>query len=136
MTVRLLRAVGAATAVYGLAVTALPGLLARPSGLVDDEGRTARETRTALRPLGWRDAASGLAMVLAPAGPALRTAACVRIAADFGDAVLLAATLPGRERKAKAVAVSLGWGALSVVGLLTDSSDVSADSRRPSDAVR
>ncbi|MEU9113045.1 hypothetical protein AB0D04_14995 [Streptomyces sp. NPDC048483] len=120
MTVRLLRVVGAATAVYGVAVTVMPDLLARPSGLVDEEGRSARATRTSLRPLGWRDAASGLAMVLAPEGPALRTAAYVRIAADFGDAALLAATLPGRGRKVKAVAVSLGWGALSVVGLLGD----------------
>ncbi|MFI9046275.1 hypothetical protein [Streptomyces sp. NPDC053427] len=118
MTVRLLRAVGAATAVYGVAVTVLPDLLARPSGLVGEDGRSERATRTSLRPLGWRDAASGLAMVLAPEGPALRTAACLRIAADFGDAALLAATLPGGERKAKAVAVSLGWGALSVLGLL------------------
>ncbi|MFJ9414328.1 hypothetical protein ACIRPT_09195 [Streptomyces sp. NPDC101227] len=118
MTVRLLRAVGAATAVYGVAVAVLPDLLARPSGLVDDDGRSERATRTSLRPLGWREAASGLAMVLAPEGPALRTAAYLRIAADFGDAALLAATLQGGERKAKAVAVSLGWGALSVVGLL------------------
>ncbi|UKY49978.1 hypothetical protein [Streptomyces inhibens] len=118
MKVGLLRAVGVATAVYGVAVTAVPDLLARPSGLVDDEGRTARATRTSLRPLAWRDAASGLVMALAPRGPALRTAAYVRIAADFGDAVLLGATLPGRDRKLKAAAVSVGWGALSVAGLL------------------
>ncbi|WP_329129945.1 hypothetical protein OG727_27005 [Streptomyces caniferus] len=118
MKVGLLRAVGVATAVYGVAVAALPDLLARPSGLVDGEGRTAPATRTSLRPLAWRDVASGLAMTLAPEGPALRTAAYVRIAADFGDAVLLGATLPGRDRKLKAVAVSVGWGALSVAGLL------------------
>ncbi|MFG2828032.1 hypothetical protein ACGFWI_11295 [Streptomyces sp. NPDC048434] len=117
MKVGLLRAVGAATAVYGVAVAALPDLLARPSGLVDGEGRTASATRTALRPLAWRDAVSGLAMTLAPEGPALRAAAYVRIAADLGDAVLLGATLPGRDRKLKAVAVSVGWGALSVAGL-------------------
>ncbi|MFH8571404.1 hypothetical protein [Streptomyces sp. NPDC017993] len=118
MKVGFLRAVGAATAVYGIAVTALPDLLARPSGLVNDEGKSEPATRISLRPLGWRDAASGLAMVLAPAGPALRTAVCVRLAADFGDAVLLGATLPDRGRKQKAVAVSVGWGALSLVGLL------------------
>jgi hypothetical protein len=116
--VGLLRAVGLATAAYGVAVTALPDLLARPSGLVSDDGRTEEATRISLRPLGWRDAASGLALAFAPEGPALRTAAYVRIAADFGDAVLLGATLPDRGRKAKAVAVSLGWGALSVAGLL------------------
>ncbi|WP_435602604.1 hypothetical protein [Streptomyces sp. bgisy130] len=118
MKVGLLRAVGVATAVYGVAVTAVPALLARPSGLVGEEGRTERATRTSLRPLAWRDAVSGLALAVAPEGPALRTAAYVRIAADFGDAVLLGATLPGRDRKLAAVAVSVGWGALSVAGLL------------------
>ncbi|MFJ6750566.1 MULTISPECIES: hypothetical protein [unclassified Streptomyces] len=103
---------------YGVAVTALPELLARPSGLVNDDGRAEEATRISLRPLAWRDAASGLAMALAPEGPALRTATYVRIASDFGDAVLLGATLPDRDRKVKAVAVSVGWGALSVVGLL------------------
>ncbi|MFE7541967.1 hypothetical protein [Streptomyces platensis] len=118
MKVGLLRAVGVATAVYGAAVTVVPALLAQPSGLVDAEGRTGRATRTSLRPLAWRDAVSGLALAVAPEGPALRTAAYVRIAADFGDAVLLGATLPGRDRKLAAVAVSVGWGALSVAGLL------------------
>lgn len=119
MHVGLLRAVGAGTAVYGLVLTARPDLLARPSGLVDDEGRTAPETRTALRPLAWRDAASGLAMLCAPReGAALRTAALVRIAADFGDAALLSVSLPDRAKRRKAVAVSLGWGALSVAALL------------------
>ncbi|MFI5521333.1 hypothetical protein [Streptomyces platensis] len=117
MKVGLLRAVGVATAVYGAAVTAVPALLARPSGLVDEDGRTERATRVSLRPLAWRDAVSGLALAVAPEGPALRTAAYVRIAADFGDAALLA-TLPGRDRKLAAVAVSVGWGALSVAGLL------------------
>ncbi|MEW9518432.1 hypothetical protein [Streptomyces tubercidicus] len=120
MKVGLLRAVGVATAVYGVAVAAVPGLLARSSGLVDEEGRTEWATRTSLRPLGWRDAVSGLALAVAPDGPALRTAAYVRIAADFGDAVLLGATLPGRDRKLAAVAVSVGWGALSVAGLFAD----------------
>ncbi|WP_030672961.1 hypothetical protein [Streptomyces rimosus] len=118
MHVGLLRAVGAATAVYGLAVTAWPALLAKPSGLAEADGRVAAATRTALRPLAWRDAVSGVALALAPAGPALRTAACVRIAADLGDAALLGVTLPDRARRRAAVAVSVGWGALSVAGLL------------------
>ncbi|GAA2096797.1 hypothetical protein GCM10009801_66630 [Streptomyces albiaxialis] len=109
-----LRAVGAATAVYGAVVTARPGWLARPSGLPDDAG-----TRTSLRPLAWRDVASGLALLTAPDGDALRTAAWVRMAADFGDAALLGATLPGRGRRAGAVAVSVGWGALSAWALVS-----------------
>ncbi|MDK1476778.1 hypothetical protein QNO07_25820 [Streptomyces sp. 549] len=117
MDTKLLRAVGAATAVYGLAVTLRPQLLAKPSGLVDAAGRTAPDTATSLRPLAWRDAACGAAMAVAPAGGPLRAAASLRIAADFGDAALLAATLP-RGYRWKAVAVSVAWGALSVAGLL------------------
>ncbi|MBQ0864156.1 hypothetical protein KBZ21_02550 [Streptomyces sp. A73] len=119
MRVGVLRAVGAVTACYGVVVAARPQLLARPSGLVDEAGRTAEATRTSLRPLAWRDAAGGLALVLAPEGPALTTAAWLRIAADLGDAVLLGATLP-RAARAKAVAVSVGWGALSVAALCAD----------------
>lgn len=117
MRVGLLRAVGAATAVYGTAVAVWPDLLARPSGLVDERGRTPPGTRLALRPLAWRDAACGAALLLAPPGAALRTAALLRIAADLGDAVLLGATLPERDTRRRAVAVSVGWGALSVAAL-------------------
>ncbi|MFC4495608.1 hypothetical protein ACFPA8_15875 [Streptomyces ovatisporus] len=118
MRTGLLRMIGAVTALYGLAVTARPELLAVPSGLVDDAGLTTGHARISLRPLAWRDLASGVAMATAPAGAALTTATLVRISADFGDALLLGATLPGRSRKYGAVAVSLGWGALSVAGLL------------------
>lgn len=118
MRVGLLRGVGAATALYGLAVAARPDLLARPSGLVDADGRTAPDTAVSLRPLGWRDAASGVAMLTAPEGAALTAATLLRIAADLGDAVLLGSTLTGRGTRLKAVAVSVGWGALSVAGLL------------------
>jgi hypothetical protein len=123
MRVGLLRTVGAATAAYGLGVTVWPALLARPSRLVDTRGRTRAHTRISLRPLGWRDAASGTAMLLAPAGGALRTATLLRIAADLGDALLLGATLPGRGTRAKAVAVSVGWAALSTAGILLAGED-------------
>jgi hypothetical protein len=114
----LLRTIGTVTALYGLVVTARPELLAAPSGLVDGAGRTEDHTRISLRPLAWRDMASGAAMATAPPGPALTTATLVRIAADFGDALLLGRALPGRARRLGVVAVSVGWGALSVAGLL------------------
>ncbi|THA24534.1 hypothetical protein E4198_07045 [Streptomyces sp. RKND-216] len=119
MRVGLLRTVGAATAAYGAAVAAWPDLLARPSGLVDEDGRPAPDTGVALRPLGLRDAASGVALATAPEGAALRTAALVRIAADWGDSLLLGLTLPERDKRLKAVAVSVGWGALTAYGLLS-----------------
>lgn len=117
MNVRLLRAVGAATALYGVAIAACPRLLAVPSGLTDHSGEVTPHTAASLRPLGWRDAASGAAMLLAPEGPALRTAAVLRLAADFGDAGLLGGTLP-RGRRGGAVLVSVGWGALTAAGLM------------------
>ncbi|WP_405016648.1 hypothetical protein OHV05_05705 [Kitasatospora sp. NBC_00070] len=114
----LLRAIGAATALYGLAVTARPALLAGPSGLADPDGSVAASTVTCLRPLALRDAACGLAMLLAPDDRSLRTATLLRIASDFGDAALLSGTLPGRRHRLMALGVSVGWGALSVAGLL------------------
>lgn len=114
---RFLRLIGAATAGYGVAVAAHPELLARLSGLAGPGGEVAAATATSLRPLGLRDAASGTAMVVAPQGAALCSVTLVRVAADFGDALLLGRTLP-RERRWQAVAVSLAWGGLSGAALL------------------
>ncbi|MFI0229895.1 hypothetical protein [Streptomyces sp. NPDC017086] len=118
MRTRPLRMLGAVTFVYGIATAYRPGLLARPTGLVDAHGDIARHTATVLRPLAWRDAATGLAMVLAPQGPALVTASAVRIASDVGDAVLFGAALPGRLRRAGAVVSALGWAALTAASLV------------------
>ncbi|PBC76037.1 hypothetical protein BX265_0734 [Streptomyces sp. TLI_235] len=120
----LLRLTGAATAVYGLAVTRRPVLLARPSGLAAPDGTVPQPVAVCIAPLALRDAACGLAMLLAPDDRSLRTAALLRIAADLGDAALLSgvtpvsAGLPTGRHRAAALVVSLGWGALSVVGLL------------------
>jgi hypothetical protein len=106
------------TAAYGIAAAYRPNWLARPAGLVDEQGATRPHTAMALRPLAWRDAASGLAMLLAPRGPALVTATAVRIASDIGDAVLFGASVTGRVRRAGAVASAAGWAALAVAGLV------------------
>ncbi len=120
MRSRLLRAVGAVTAAYGFAVAARPGLLARPSGLAADGGRTPDGTAVVVRPLALRDAVSGTALLLAPAGPALRCAALVRIGADLSDALVLGRTLPGAWRRGAVVALSAGWALLSAAGLLLE----------------
>ncbi|MFF7588209.1 hypothetical protein ACFZCK_12085 [Kitasatospora purpeofusca] len=114
----LLRLTGAATAVYGIAVARQPALLARPSGLTAPDGSVPAPVAACLRPLALRDAACGLAMALAPNDAALRTATALRIASDLGDAALLATALPARRHRVMAVVVSVGWGALSVAGLL------------------
>ncbi|MFD0275284.1 hypothetical protein ACFVHB_15460 [Kitasatospora sp. NPDC127111] len=117
----LLRAVGAATAGYGLAVAARPAVLARPSGLSGADGTVPRSVGTCPRPLGLRDAVCGLAMACAPDDRSLRTASLLRIAADFGDAALLTGTLPGRRHRAMALGDGAGrvgrLGLLSVAGL-------------------
>ncbi|MFI1168111.1 hypothetical protein ACH4UM_32080 [Streptomyces sp. NPDC020801] len=118
MRTGLLRTLGAATAAYGLATAYRPSLLARPTGLVDADRRTEPHTALALRPLAWRDAASGLAMLLAPRGPALVTATAVRIASDLGDAYLLGTALPSRPRRLATAVMASGWAALAVAGLV------------------
>ncbi|GAA4682005.1 hypothetical protein GCM10023347_41110 [Streptomyces chumphonensis] len=118
MDTKLLRLIGAATTAYGLLLTARPQLLARSAGLVDEAGRTAPDTAVSLRPLVWRDAASGLAMLTARDERTLRTATALRVAADFGDAALLGATLPRGIKRSAAVAVSVGWGSLTLAALL------------------
>ncbi|WP_205614332.1 hypothetical protein [Streptomyces dangxiongensis] len=118
MRTGLLRAIGAATCAYGVATAYRPGLLARPCGLVDADGQVGPYTVVVLRPLAWRDAACGLAMLVAPQGPALATATTVRIASDVGDALLFGPVLPGRVRRAGAAVSALGWAALTIAGLI------------------
>ncbi|MFJ9942986.1 hypothetical protein [Streptomyces erythrochromogenes] len=101
------RIMGAATLGYGIAVACRPSVLARPCGL-PDQGSSA----LLIRALGVRDAALGAAMVLAPAGSALRTAVLCRVAADAGDALLFGTFLARGDERAKAASVALAWGTL------------------------
>ncbi|MFF9259872.1 hypothetical protein [Streptomyces longwoodensis] len=112
-----LRVQGMATFAYGIATAYRPALLARPAGLVDAYGEVTPHTALVLRSMAWRDAAVGLAMVLAPQGPALSAAAAVRVASDMGDALFFGRALRGRLRRAGAVVSALGWAAVTVAGL-------------------
>ncbi|WP_405887909.1 hypothetical protein OG739_32080 [Streptomyces longwoodensis] len=112
-----LRVQGAATFAYGVATAYRPALLARPAGLVDADGAVEPHTALVLRSMAWRDAAVGLAMLLAPKGPALTAAGAVRIASDVGDALFFGRALRGRLRRAGAVVSALGWAAVTVAGL-------------------
>jgi hypothetical protein len=67
--------------------------------------------------LGVRDVLSGLAMTLAPAGPALRAATLFRIVSDVTDAVAFGLNAPEGRLKAKAVGVTLGYAALNALSL-------------------
>ncbi len=111
------RTLGVLTAVYGLSTLAKPSIFAKPAGLSDAE--PPAPVSILVRAVGVRDVANGVAMALAPAGPALRLAIGARIAADLGDALTFAASPnadPAAQRKA--IGVGVGWGVLNILGLL------------------
>lgn len=98
-TVGAVGAVGAVTPVHGAVTVYRSNWPARVTGRTDPEGHTGPHTAIVLRPPARRDAVSGLALPVAPPGPALTTATALRIASDVGDAVLLGDTVPGRTRR-------------------------------------
>lgn len=106
------RALGVATAGYSVAIIANPSLFAKPTALQAEGAPLPTATAIGIRALGGRDLASGLAMALAPAGDALRTAVAVRTGSDLVDLVLLGTSLPDRTARAKAVGVAAAWGTL------------------------
>jgi hypothetical protein len=103
------RVLGALTAAYGAYTLARPHSLARVAGLVTPERPASRATRNLGWAIGGRDLASGAAIMLAPAGAALRTALAVRVACDAGDAIGFGVAVP-RSSRAKVIAVAAGWG--------------------------
>jgi hypothetical protein len=109
------RALGALTAAYGLTTLARPEVLTRPSGL--GEGPST-PVGILVRAVGVRDIANGMAMALAPAGPAQQVAVGARIASDLGDALVWGLSQPDRDARRKTIAVAVGWAALNAVGLL------------------
>jgi hypothetical protein len=66
--------------------------------------------------VGARDTVSGLAMLVAPAGPALQAAVLARVACDASDVVAFGVAVPA-ESRAKVVAVAAGWGLLCATSL-------------------
>lgn len=111
------RTLGALTALYGLSTLVRPSIFSKPTGLSGDEAPAP--VGILVRAVGVRDLANGLAMAVAPAGPALRLAVCARIAADLGDAATFALS-PNDDpaAKRKAIGVGVGWGVLNLLGLL------------------
>ena len=108
------RALGALTAAYGLTTLARPGVLTRPSGL----GEPSTPVGILVRAVGVRDIANGMAMALAPAGPAQQVAVGARIASDLGDALTWALSQPDPAARRKTIGVALGWAGLNALGLL------------------
>lgn len=112
------RLLGVATAGYSVAIIARPDLFTKPTKLQAEGAPLPTATAIGVRALGGRDLASGLAMALAPAGDALRTAVAVRVGADLADLVLLGTSLPDRQARGKAAAVATLWGGLCALSYL------------------
>ena len=117
------RLLGAATAAYSVAIIAKPELFCRPTGLVGEDETPSDSQKVLTRAIGGRDLASGIAMVLAPAGWPLRTAIGVRVGADIADLVVLGTGLPDQDSREKATMVAAGWGALCALSVLAAGSD-------------
>jgi hypothetical protein len=112
------RILGAATAVYGLAVLVRPRILARPVAMVEPDGTLGPAIRVAAGLIGVRDIAVGGWMAIAPAGRPLRTAIIARALFDAGDAVLFGTLSPTAEARRRSAAVAGAWSALCALSLL------------------
>jgi hypothetical protein len=106
------RIMGALTLAYSVAVVARPKVLAGPCELVDDRGEVPRDVATAVRAVSTRDAIVSGLMLVAPAGPALRTITTARALCDLSDAVAFGATAKTGAGRKKIVGVAAGWGSL------------------------
>ncbi|MFI8363627.1 hypothetical protein ACIGD1_26095 [Streptomyces sp. NPDC085612] len=98
------RLLGAATALYSVAIMVRPEWLARPCDLpLDSDGRPPLQAGLLIRAIGARDTAIAIAMTVADTESTRRSATWCRVAGDTADAVLFgtllerAGTLEGRR---------------------------------------
>lgn len=106
------RLLGAATLAYSLAVVAKPKVLAGPCELVDEFGEVPRDVATAVRAVSTRDSIMSIALMVTPAGPALRAVTATRAICDLSDAVVFGAAAKTPEARKKIVALTATWGTL------------------------
>ena len=107
------RVLGVATTAFGLLEFARPDLWGRAAGL----GGPSAAMRTWHHTLGARDVVSGVAMLAAPAGPALQAATLFRIVSDLTDALAFGINAPTATFKAKAAGIAAGYAALNALSL-------------------
>ncbi|HEY2792790.1 MAG TPA: hypothetical protein VGJ28_10560 [Micromonosporaceae bacterium] len=110
---RLYRLVGAVTAVYSAALVVGPKLLIRPGGM----DRTP-SSAMAVRAIGVRDTAIGVAMMSCRSKSAIATVGMCRAVADAGDAGIFGRSLSS-ESKWKIGGFAAAWSALSAVATVT-----------------
>jgi len=113
------RVLGALTAGYSIALAAQPRVLVKPLKLTRIDGSVDPTVAMLCRGIAVRDAASGLAMVLAPEGTPLTTATVVRAMSDIGDAVVFGVGLQDPGARKKTIAVASLWGVLCLLSLKT-----------------
>jgi hypothetical protein len=113
---RTLRALGAVTVAYSVAVVAVPSLLAKPCRMTV-AGETPWPVRVLIQGIGVRDTAIGLAMMTAPPGVALTAATLCRIGSDAGDAVAFGIGLPDLDAKVKVAGFAALWATVNAVAL-------------------
>ncbi|GHG02319.1 MULTISPECIES: hypothetical protein [Amycolatopsis] len=114
----LTRVLGAVTAAYSATIIAAPRVLAKPCGLTTRDGGVTAGVRTLIAGIGARDAAIGLAMLLAPAGKPLQVALAARVASDAADAVVFGTNLPDRAARTKVAAFAATWATLCAASAL------------------
>jgi len=114
---RTLRALGAITVGYSVAIVAVPKLLAGPCRWTDATGSTPPSVATLIRGIGARDTAIGLAMMTAPAGAGLGVATACRVIADLGDAAAFGVGLPDASSKVKIAGFAAAFGLTNAVAL-------------------
>lgn len=107
------RVLGVATAGVGVLEFVKTDLYTNAAGL----GPSSRALRAFHQSLGARDVAIGLGMTFAPAGPRLQAVTVMRILSDLTDAVSFGLNAPDADKRAKSLAVALGYGALCALSL-------------------
>ena len=107
------RVLGVTTIAFGALELAKPDLWGAPTGIVGP----SPAMRTWHHTLGIRDVVSGLAMAVAPPGPALRAATLFRIVSDGTDALAFGMNAPTARLKGKAAGAALGYAALNALSL-------------------
>jgi hypothetical protein len=103
---RVPRPLAAATAAFGVAALAAPGVTARQTGL-STVGEAGRLHATLARVIGGRDLASAALIVAARPGRELRGALLARAAMDAGDALAFALVGTRRARATSAFALAV-----------------------------
>ena len=82
---------------------------------IEDHDIGARVARV----LGVRDVLSGLAMIVAPPGPALAVAVAARVASDLSDAASFQGLAPDAQARRKVALAAIGWAtACAITGVV------------------